>query len=878
MNFSEEGYKDIFNLSPIAKLILGVDSSAYTILDVNNAYLQATNTTRAALVGKSVFTAFPSNPSDHDSKNIERTVHSFEQAVETKKPHTMEKYRYDIPRQDGDGFTEKYWTTINTPVLGQNGEVRFIIHSPRDITELFYLEKRERAGIEALKNQRKQLYSTFMQAPVGIGIFKGPEFTVELINAHLCEIYGKTLEQLIGKPIFEILTFAKGQGFEEKLNHVRTTGEAFKGFGIEIPLIRKGLLEKVYVDFVYEPFYEEEGIISGVIVVATEVTAKVKAMHQLEEAEERARLAADAVDLGVFDLNILNGEIVTSQRFANHFGFKEPVSRTEYVTAFHPDDLSMRKKAHEQAIENGILDYEARVIWPDRSIHWLRVEGKVIYDRKNNPVRMLGTVLDFTKQKWSNEEQRKLITLVDNSVDSMAIYNLEGRYTYINAAGIALLGLTSLENAISLPTSDSHNQKEFESVDQQILPEVIRDGSWSGKMMMRNYATGEIFPVFTNCIRIDDTSTGNIIAIGAVMRDLRPEISAKQALADNEQLLRNITTAAPTALWMSNKRGEITYINQTWVDWSGNTLEENLKYGWMRVILPEDLKQMVERFQSALHLQLQYEIEFRINHVDGSPHWCTAMGHPQYNEHGDFTGYIGSCTDITEYKELQNQKDNFIGIASHELKTPVTSIKGYTQVLQRILEKKGLETEAGMMRKMDDQLNRLTNLIGDLLDVTKINAGKLQLNEQFFDIQPLITELVVDLQRTTQKHRLITNFKPTAKAFADKDRIEQVVINLITNAIKYSPNTADIIIHCEQVNNNIVVGVQDFGVGIAHDNKLRVFEQFYRISGEMQHTFPGLGLGLYISAEIIKRAGGKIWVESKENEGSCFYFSLPVQH
>ncbi|MET3113754.1 PAS domain S-box-containing protein [Pedobacter sp. CG_S7] len=865
MNISEEEFREIFYHSPIAKLIISATAADYAILDVNNAYLLATQTERASLIGKSVFSAFPENPIDHFSKNNEKIIISFEQAKATKKPDILNRYRYDISISGTDQFLEKYWTATNTPILDENGAVKMIIHSPCDVTDLYFSEKRKKKAIIAIKNQRKQLYSIFMQAPVGIGIFLGPDFIVDMVNPRICKIYGKNAMQMIGEPVFDVLPFAKGQGFEELLNHVRITGETYEGMAIEVPLIRNGLLEKVYVDFVYEPFYEDENTISGVIVVTTEVTAKVMAMRKLEEAEERARLAADAVDLGVYDLNILNGEIITSKRFANIFGFEETQLHKDYISAIHPDDVFLRKLAHEKAIEKGQMNYESRIIWPDKSLRWVRIEGKVIKDKKNNPIRILGTILDITALKQDKEQEKKLITLVDNSVELMSIFNMEGIPSYINTAGMELLGLESIEKLQNL-----------EFFQPEILTTLIREGSWAGKMMIHNYTSGEVFPVFNNCIRIDDNVTGKPIAVGAVMRDLRPELSAKQALADSEQLLRNITRAAPTALWMSNRKGEITYVNQTWIDWSGNTFQENLLYGWMSIILPEDLKLVVELFQNAIHSRQQYDVEFRIDHADGSQHWCVALGQPQFNEIGEFSGYIGSCTDITEHKELQDQKDNFIGIASHELKTPVTSLKGYAQVLERILKKKGHEAEADMMRKMDTQLNRLTSLIGDLLDVTKINSGKLQFNDRIFELQPMLSELVQDLQFTTEKHTLIENFKPTGKTYADKEQIEQVIINLLTNAIKYSPDANKIIIHMEQVNDEIIVGIEDFGIGISAEEKARVFEQFYRVSGKMQHTFSGLGLGLYISAEIIKRVGGRIWVESKESQGSCFYFSLPV--
>lgn len=877
MNIPEEGYKAIFYKSNVAKLILRADAPHYTILDVNDAYLASTNSTREALIGQPVFAVFPQNPTDSTSKNIERTILSFEEMIRTKEPHTIHKYRYDIPISGTDKFEERYWTTTHTPILNEAGEVAYFIHSPQDVTAHVYLEIKAKAGIDALKKQRKQLYSVFMQAPVGIGIFIGPDFIVDLVNPALSAIYGKTTDELYGKPIFDVLVQAKGMGFEETLDHVRQTGERYEGKNVEIPLIRNGILEKVYVDFAYHPFYDERNTITGVIAIATEVTEQVRFMHKLEEAEERARLAADVVDLGIFDLNILNGEMITSPRFAAIFGFEQPVSREEYVQALHPDDVLIRKKAHESAIENGRMNYEARVIWKDNSIHWIRVEGKVLYDKKDNPIRIIGTLLDITSQKSDKEQQKKLITLVENGVNLMSILNLDGSNSYINAAGIDMLGFTSLTQAINTPISEFYSPEDFELVKREVLPAVLRRGMWTGNMKVIHNATGEVFPVSTTCIRINDSSDAEKpIGVGIVMRDLRPEMMAKQALADSEELLRNITSASPTALWMSDEQGQVIYVNETWTDWCNNTFEDNMGDGWIEPIYVEDRMLVKSRFDTSIRERIQFEVEFRIIDRIGKLHWCVAIGDPQYREHGVFTGFIGSCTDITEHKELQSQKDNFIGIASHELKTPVTSLKGYTQVLARVLNKRGLDMEVSMMQKMDAQLNRLTSLINDLLDVTKINSGKLQYNSQEFELQPMLSDLVEDLQRTSSKHHLIEVYKPTGKVFADKDRIEQVVINLITNAIKYSPDGDQVIISCEQIGEEIVVGIQDFGVGISKSNQFKVFEQFYRVSTEKQHTFPGVGLGLYISAEIIKRTGGRIWVTSEENKGSCFYFSLPI--
>jgi PAS domain S-box-containing protein len=445
---------------------------------------------------------------------------------------------------------------------------------------------------------------------------------------------------------------------------------------------------------------------------------------------------------------------------------------------------------------------------------------------------------------------------------------MDGTNSYINEAGRKMLGFTTEEEVLKTPISQLHAPEDFELVQNEVLPTVMSKGQWAGRMMVKHLQTGEIFPVFNNCIRINDPVTGEIIGIGAVMRDQRPELAAKQALADSEQLLRNITRAAPTGLWMVNDQGALTYINQTWLDWVGFSYESQMGYGWLNAILEKDREKVNQKFLLAARHHQVFEVEFRIVHVDGTIHWCNATGKPQYNNE-TFTGYIGACVDITEQKLLQQQKDDFIGIASHELKTPVTSIKAYTQILERMLLKKGEEKEALMISKMDAQINRLTSLIGDLLDVTKINSGKLQFNDRNFEFNELVEEIVEDLQRTTEQHELVVKLAEVGIVYGDRERIGQVITNLITNAIKYSPTAQKVAICTKNSSDEVSLCVEDFGVGIPSDKLGRVFEQFYRVSGDMQHTFPGLGLGLYISAEI--------WVNSESGKGSKFCFALPIR-
>ncbi|OSZ77417.1 hypothetical protein CAP36_13585 [Chitinophagaceae bacterium IBVUCB2] len=241
------------------------------------------------------------------------------------------------------------------------------------------------------------------------------------------------------------------------------------------------------------------------------------------------------------------------------------------------------------------------------------------------------------------------------------------------------------------------------------------------------------------------------------------------------------------------------------------------------------------------------------------------------------------ATDITLQKETQQhkkaleKKDEFISIASHELKTPVTSIKGYVQLLRYNFQQDGNTTAADLLTKVDVQINKLTNLIGDLLDVKKIENGQLQYHEEAFDFNILVNEVIEETERVLKKHPIVATLSESKTILGDRNKIGQVITNLLENASKYSE--AGSVINVESSvkdNNRISLSVKDKGIGIPKNQLNKIFERFFRVSSEKENTYSGLGLGLYISAEIIKRHNGIIGVESEEGNGSTFYFELPV--
>lgn len=676
--------------------------------------------------------------------------------VSKDRPKVMEAIQKALDHETGGHYTIQY--TIKNAKTGKErivkakGKALFDANNVayrlngtlQDITD-------EVLALHAFRESEQNFRKLILQAPIGMIILKGEHFFVEEVNDAYLTLAGKERKDFVERPLWEALPEAKSLGFEHVLKKVMKSGVAHYGNEQHITSIKNGKKETTYINYVYEPLKDADGSINRIMVVAIDITDMLESKRKIQDAEERARLAADASGLGTFDLDLRTGKLATSARFDEIFGYDNPMPRSAYVNAIHPEDREIRVNAHRRALIVGNIYYEVRVLWKDNSIRWIRVEGKNYYDADQKPLRMLGTAMDITHQRQAKEELLQI------------------------------------------------NQR------LEIALEAGKLGSYELDIISRK-------------IKL------------------------------SEQFYKNF----------------------------GLDPERQVTYDELLVMIdPLQKDSVVEAINAAILNGTLYESEYQIHWKDQSIHWIKESGKAIYNEFGNPVSFIGASFNITETKQLQQQKDDFIGIASHELKTPVTSIKAYGQVLERMLLKKGDVVEAGLMRKMDAQLNRLTSLIGDLLDVTKVNSGKLQYNYAYFDFNEMLLSAIEELQRTSEKHEIKQELEEIGLVFADRERISQVVTNFITNAIKYSPTANQVIVYAEAKGDNIVVCVEDFGIGIAEDNLNKVFEQFYRVGGTMQHTFPGLGLGLYISSEIIKREGGKIWVSSKEGKGSKFCFSIP---
>ena len=290
----------------------------------------------------------------------------------------------------------------------------------------------------------------------------------------------------------------------------------------------------------------------------------------------------------------------------------------------------------------------------------------------------------------------------------------------------------------------------------------------------------------------------------------------------------------------------------------------------------EDLQNTVVAAYHKALVTGKYLYEVRISLPDGTLRWIKTQGIVIYDEKKTPVRMLGTVMDITNNKRDEIRKNDFIAMASHELKTPLTSIKAYIQILAKRLASSNDSFINGTLLKAGNQVNKMTDLIHSFLDLSKLESGKLQLKISEFDINKLVAEAITEISLLSPGRTI--KFKPKGKLIvnADSEKISQVINNFLTNALKYSDRENAINVTVVNKNGAVKVQVADQGIGIKHKDQEKLFQRFYRVESDKMKNISGFGIGLYISKEIIQRHKGVIGVESDEGKGATFYFTLPV--
>jgi two-component system CheB/CheR fusion protein len=346
-------------------------------------------------------------------------------------------------------------------------------------------------------------------------------------------------------------------------------------------------------------------------------------------------------------------------------------------------------------------------------------------------------------------------------------------------------------------------------------------------------------------------------------------------LVISREHFRLLTNNIVQMTWTNLPTGEFTSYNQRWYDYTGLTLDDDHDVVWEMIVHPDDLEKTLRLYNNSLKTGELFEIENRYKRHDGVYRWHLNRSKPLRNDAGDIIFWVGTATDIEDQKQEMERKDEFIGIASHELKTPLTSLKGYLQLIAGYNKEELPPIVKQYVTKASVSISKLQSLINDLLDVSKIKAGRLEYAVGNVNISDLVNLCVENARHVNPAYTFIIKLDDEYIVNGNQERLEQVLMNLINNAVKYSPVNKTVTLSIKQIGAKVRVGVTDSGIGLSPDQKDKIFERFYRVE-DKQNMTSGLGMGLYISKEIINNHNGCIGVESEIGKGSTFYFVLPL--
>jgi signal transduction histidine kinase/DNA-binding response OmpR family regulator len=341
----------------------------------------------------------------------------------------------------------------------------------------------------------------------------------------------------------------------------------------------------------------------------------------------------------------------------------------------------------------------------------------------------------------------------------------------------------------------------------------------------------------------------------------------KQAQAETQakaQELKFILESIPQLAFTTRPDGQIEYTNSQWLKYV-NSQER------FPVAHPAD-KSIEQTFQRALPAGKPFELEIRVKRITDHEYRYHLLRVLPIWENNTIVRWVGTFTDIEDQKQAVKKKDEFISIASHELKTPLTTIKAYVQLLERVSKD---PVARNYVERTLFQVNRLDNLITDLLDISRIESGKMKFEKKKFRFEPMLSGILDMARQTYPEFKFEQKGQANAEVYGDETRLEQVLVNFISNSVKYSSEKKEVHVETSITGENLRVAVKDFGIGIAKEHQQNLFTKFYRVEENAKHA-QGLGIGLYICAEILQRHNCEYGVNSEPSQGTTFYFTIPL--
>ena len=533
---------------------------------------------------------------------------------------------------------------------------------------------------------------------------------------------------------------------------------------------------------------------------------------------------------------------------------------------------------------------EARnVLYPFRTLSgadkWALHDSFAVIDPDTGERVVQAIIKDVTEihraEQALKESEQRLARIFETIAEGIIMLDRDGHITFANAAAEKILGI---------PRSDITKRTYYDptwqisAVDGGPFPE-------SRLPFARTLDTGE--PVYDVEFAIQHptgrrvilsvnaapllSAEGALVGVVASLADVTTRRQAEEERRESEERFRSAFDYAAVGMALVAPDGRFLKANRSLCEIVGYPGQELLATDFQAITHPDDLQADVNQMRQMLAGEIStYQMEKRYIHKLGHVVWVLLSVSLVHDAFGRPLYFVSQVQDITERKRLERLRDEFLSTAAHELKTPVATIKGYVQLMRRWEpEQRGPKVVAAL-DVVNRQCDRINRLIQELLEVSRLQLGLLELHHEKFDLRKLVAEVLTEMQAAAPRHHLLLQRGRSVLVKADRDRIAQVLFNLLDNAVKFSPQGGDVETTVSVRNGEAVVSVEDHGVGIPRERQEHIFERFYRAHAGSLYDYGGMGVGLFISRELVTRHGGKMWFHSEQGKGSTFYFSLPL--
>ena len=430
-----------------------------------------------------------------------------------------------------------------------------------------------------------------------------------------------------------------------------------------------------------------------------------------------------------------------------------------------------------------------------------------------------------------------------------------------------------LETDIGRPLSNISTNIKFETIIDDIK-RVLADGTIVSKEIETNNGSWYQMMIMPYVQQSNHKANGAIVTFNdiTVLKTTQQELNVSNmilGMAIDSTDMGTWSIDVHTLEFVPSKQLKILF---------GYYPEEAMSYeAAIAQIVPEYRSLVTNAVKAAIDEGSKYDVEYPLHGLhDGKLRWVRGIGSIAFDRDDKPRYFTGLLLDITVHKLDELRKNDFIAMVSHELRTPLTSMQGYIQLLTSRAKKAEDHFAVGKLDKAQNQVKKMAAMINGFLNASSFEAGKIYLNEETFVMNLLIEEILEDTNLLNNNHHLLLSPGSSLSVYADRDKVGQVIQNFLSNAIKYSPKGGKIELSCQEINGMLQIGVHDEGLGIKLQDQAKLFDRYFRIESEDTSKIAGFGLGLYLSAEIIQRHNGKVWVESEVDKGSTFYFNLPL--